>query len=106
MFTVKDGNDEIVEFVLGDGDHKIITGLLCGKSYTVSEDTNWSWRYKAENNNVPVLVGTVHGIQNSDPGKCSETVTITNKLDNNKWLTDEKIKTNKFTSGLDVATGS
>ena len=106
VFTVKDGNDEIVEFVLGNGDSKTITGLLCGKTYTVSEDTNWSWRYTADNSDVPVLVGKDHGISNTEVKTCKTEVTVNNSLTEDKWLTDEKIIPNTFTSVLDVATGS
>ena len=108
VFTVTDneGNKEIVEFVLKKDESKKITGLLCGKEYTVSEDTNWSWRYKATSNGTFKVSGNKHDISNDPVDTCHLSETVTNELKSDKWLTDEKIKTNTFKSGLDVATGS
>lgn len=50
-----------------------ITGIPAGVHYTITEDSNWSWRYNAQE---------VTGVLN--PG--SNSVTITNRRINSKWL--------------------
>ena len=50
IFTVSGGLGEF-QVVLPKGESNVIvTGLLCGQDYTVTEDTNWTWRWKANVN--------------------------------------------------------
>lgn len=75
--------------IVGAGSRTIV-GLPVG-TYTVSEDTHhWSWRYTLEEstNNPAVL-----SAKNS-----TATVTMTNKLNNEFWLSDEAVATNVFDS--------
>lgn len=74
--------------IVGAGSRTIV-GLPVG-SYTVSEDTNWSWRYTLEEstNNTAVL-----SAKNS-----TATVTMTNRLNNEFWLSDEAVAKNVFNS--------
>lgn len=74
--------------IVGAGSRTIV-GLPVG-TYTVSEDTHWSWRYTLEEstNNPAVL-----SAKNS-----TATVTMTNRLDNEFWLSDEAVATNVFNS--------
>ena len=74
--------------IVGAGSRTIV-GLPVG-SYTVIEDTNWSWRYTLEEstNNTAVL-----SAENS-----TATVTMTNRLNNEFWLSDEAVATNVFNS--------
>lgn len=74
--------------IVGVGSRTIV-GLPVG-SYTVSEDTYWSWRYKLDGstNNTAVL----------SAGNSTATVTMTNKLNNEFWLSDEAVATNVFNS--------
>lgn len=51
-----------------------IKGIPAGVHYTITEDSNWSWRYNAQEATTGVL----------NPG--SNFVTITNSRINNKWL--------------------
>lgn len=76
--------------IVGTGSRTIV-GLPVG-TYTVSEDTDthWSWRYTLEEstNNPAVL-----SADNS-----TATVTMTNELNNEFWLSDEAVATNVFDS--------
>lgn len=91
---ITDGEDTILSpadynvLIVGVGSRTIV-GLPVG-SYTVSEDTNWSWRYKLEEstNNTAVL-----SAENS-----TATVTMTNRLNNEFWLSDEAVAKNVFNS--------
>lgn len=62
-----------------------LTGLPVG-DYTVTEDTGWSWRYKSDNSKATTTLSSA---------KDNDSVTITNKLDDNRWLGDETFVINK-----------
>lgn len=62
-----------------------LTGLPVG-NYTVTEDTTWSWRYKSDNSKATTTLSSA---------KDNDSVTITNKLDDNRWLGDETFVINK-----------
>lgn len=62
-----------------------LTGLPVG-DYTVTEDTAWSWRYKSDNSKATTTLSSA---------KDYDSVTITNKLDDNRWLGDETFVINK-----------
>lgn len=62
-----------------------LTGLPVG-NYTVTEDTGWSWRYKSDNSKATTTLSSA---------KDNDSVTITNKLDDNRWLGDETFVINK-----------
>lgn len=68
---------------------RTIVGLPVG-DYTVSEDYHWSWRYTLEEstNNPAVLSAE----------SSTATVTMTNSLNNEFWLSDEAVATNVFDS--------
>ena len=89
VFTVK-GTDEHTKdvntqvIIKGDGS-VTLKDLPVGK-YTVTEDTNWSWRYNPTKNDQPV---------NAD-NTAQQTVTFVNSLDNNKWLSFLNRVTNVF----------
>ena len=78
----------LIDFIDGAGSRTIV-GLPVG-TYTVSEDTNWSWRYTLVGNND---VSAVLSAENS-----TATVTMTNSLDNEFWLSDEAVAKNVFNS--------
>lgn len=62
-----------------------LTGLPVG-DYTVTEDTAWSWRYKSDNSKATTTLSSARD---------NDSVTITNKLDDNRWLGDETFVINK-----------
>lgn len=94
-------NDSFIFNVVGDGNIKYeakvvingagsatLTGLPVG-NYTVTEDTAWSWRYKSDNSKATTTLSSA---------KDNDSVTITNKLDGNKYLGDEIYVINKCKS--------
>lgn len=76
--------------IVGAGSRTIV-GLPVG-TYTVSEDTHWSWRYTLEEstNNPAVAVLSAES--------STATVTMTNRLNNEFWLSDEAVAKNVFNS--------
>ncbi len=94
-------NDSFIFNVVGEGNIKYeakvvingagyatLTGLPVG-NYTVTEDTGWSWRYTCDSNTKSTVLSSA---------KDNDSVTITNKLDDNKYLGDETYVINKCES--------
>lgn len=91
VFDVKDSAGKVVTtIVLKDGEQKTITGLAVG-TYTVTEDTNWSWSYSivGDNNKTATLSGTTP----------SATVDVTNHYNSHNWLTSIADVINTWISG-------
>ena len=76
--------------IVGAGSRTIV-GLPVG-SYTVRENTDWSWRYE--------LVEGQNGVLATLPAESPEEaiVTMTNRLNNEFWLSDEATAKNVFNS--------
>lgn len=94
-------NDSFIFNVVGEGNIKYeakvvingagsatLTGLPVG-NYTVTEDTGWSWRYTCDSSTKSTVLSSA---------KDNDSVTITNKLDGNKYLGDETYVINKCKS--------
>lgn len=94
-------NDSFIFNVVGEGNIKYeakvvingagsatLTGLPVG-SYTVTEDIGWSWRYTCDSSTKSTVLSSA---------KANDSVTITNKLDDNKYLGDETYVINKCKS--------
>ena len=94
-------NDSFIFNVVGDGNIKYeakvvingagsatLTGLPVG-NYTVTEDTGWSWRYTCDGSTKSTDLSSANA---------NDSVTITNKLDGNKYLGDETYVINKCKS--------
>lgn len=64
-----------------------IKGLKVGTTYTITEDTGWSWRYTPEAN------GQEHTMV---ADKTQNTVTFTNERKEDKWLNGCSIKVNNW----------
>lgn len=91
VFDVKDSTGKLVTtIVLKAGGEKTITGLAVG-TYTVTEDTNWSWSYSivGDNNKTATLSGTTP----------SATVDVTNHYNSHNWLTSIADVINTWISG-------
>lgn len=91
VFDVKDSTGKVVTtVVLKDGEQKTITGLAVG-TYTVIEDTNWSWSYSivGDNNRQAALSSTMPGT----------TVDVTNHYNSHNWLTSIADVINTWISG-------
>ena len=91
VFDVKDSAGKVVTtIVLKAGGEKTITGLAVG-TYTVTEDTNWSWSYSivGDNNQTATLSSTMP----------SATVAVTNHYNSHNWLTSIADVINTWISG-------
>lgn len=73
--------------ITGNGS-AILTGLPIG-DYTVTEDTNWSWRYTCDSSSASTTLSA---------SKDNDRLTITNKLTENNWLGNETFVINKCES--------
>lgn len=87
MFEVttkdKDGKDIVVTTVIIHGSGSVtLKDLTIGKEYTVTEKTDWSWRYEPEK----VGTNTTPESQKIIIETTGNKVTFTNKRTNNKWL--------------------
>ena len=94
VFDVKDSTGKVVTtIVLKDGERKTITGLAVG-TYTVTEDTNWSWSYSivGDNNKTATLSSTT----------TSATVDVTNHYNSHNWLTSIADVINKWVSATEI----
>ena len=88
VFTVKNkANETISTIVLKNGETKTIKGLPVG-TYTVAEDTAWSWQYKAEN-----------ATQTVTPDGAEAAVTFTNTYKGTNWLTSIAKVINTWVNG-------
>ena len=68
-----------------------------GKTYTLTEDQSWSWRYEANEDTFTVAHNGGHAeISNEKVENCICSVTVTNSIKNEQWLTDDKIVTNRY----------
>lgn len=91
VFTVKnEANETISTIVLKNGETKTIKGLPVG-TYTVTEDTAWSWQYKAEN-----------ATQTVTPNGAEAAVTFTNAYKGTNWLTSIADVINKWVSATEI----
>lgn len=91
VFDVKDSAGKVVTtIVLKAGGEKTITGLAVG-TYTVTEDTNWSWSYSivGDNNKTATLSGTMPSAE----------VAVTNHYNSHNWLTSIADVINTWISG-------
>ena len=75
--------------VIQGGGSVTLKGLKVG-TYTVKEDTTWSWRYETTN-------GTQTATLSAD--RDSDEVTVTNTLKNDKWVTTDVYCKNEFKNG-------
>ena len=94
VFDVKDSTGKVVTtIVLKNNESKTITGLAVG-TYTVTEDTNWSWSYSivGDNNKTAALSGTTP----------SATVAVTNHYNSHNWLTSIADVINKWVSATEI----
>lgn len=73
--------------ITGNG-RATLTGLPIG-DYTVTEDTGWSWRYTCDSSTKSTVLSSANA---------NDSVTITNKLGDNKYLGDETFVINKCES--------
>lgn len=93
VFDVKDSTGKVVTtIVLKNNESKTITGLAVG-TYTVTEDTNWSWSYTPDNGSKAVTLSST--TPNGEAG-------ITNTAKENHWLTSIADVINKWVSATQI----
>ena len=87
VFTVQrnDSTDAPIEVVIKGANSKTIKGLPSG-TYTVTEKTDWSWRYNAEGGNQQTVT----------PRDATAEVTFNNTLTEQKWLNGYAYQANDF----------
>lgn len=83
------GPDFSKRVVINGNDSVTIKGLKVGE-YTVTEVTDWSWRYKPENN------VSAQKIELKPRGVGENKVTFTNARTKDKWLGGDAYEQNKF----------
>ena len=94
VFNVKDKDGNLVTtVVLKANTSTTITGLAVG-DYTVVEDTNWSWSYKAEGDGTAKVT-----LDKDNPDGEAK---ITNTAKENHWLTSIVDVINKWTSSTTI----
>lgn len=91
VFDVKDSTGKLVTtIVLKNNERKTITGLAVG-TYTVTEDTKWSWSYS--------IVGGNNKQATLSSAAPSSTVDVTNNYNSHNWLTSIADVINTWISG-------
>ena len=98
VFTVSGGglNGQTIEVVIHGNSFVTIKDLPAG-SYTVTENTDWSWRYTPASNNPQTT--TVKG-------GATETVTFTNSRDKVKWLDGNTYCDNRWSTKTSIKPGN
>ena len=76
VFTVTDNAGFSIDVVIHGSDSVTIKGLKVGTTYTVTEKTGWTWRYTTDDSEQKITLNAT-----------GNTITFTNKLTKNKWLT-------------------
>lgn len=87
VFNVTGPNGFSMQVVIEGNGSTTIKGLPAG-TYTVKEDTSWSWRYETAN---PTQTVTAGDIKNGEA-----TVTFVNTRDNKQWLNGSAYCKNDF----------
>lgn len=87
VFNVTGPNGFSMQVVIEGNGSTTIKGLPAG-TYTVTEDTSWSWRYETDN---PTQTVTANDIK-----KGEATVTFVNTRDNEQWLNGSAYCKNDF----------
>lgn len=89
VFHVKGKNNHVdMQVVITGADKQVIKNLPVGE-YTITEDTNWSWKYTPVDNNQSVME------ENIQDGVA--TVTFKNENKGTNWLTSLAKALNKWT---------
>ena len=100
IFSLSTGDNKAMatQFTLSPKDGKDSTtvhGLVCGKNYTLTEDTEWAWRYTASSKGS-VKPGEHPEISKEKPTIASAEVSFTNTLTNSFWFDAASFVSNLF----------
>ena len=91
VFTVT-GDGTSIDVVIHGNGRVVIKGLKVGTTYTVTEKT-WTWRY------TTALTSPTSGSIQLVDGEGNNTITFTNTLTKNKWLTGGAYCDNRWAGG-------
>ena len=91
LFTLYQDGKEYATFTLTNGGEATFKNLEAGHSYSVEEDTGWSWRYTPQGG-ASKTVDTTTLVNNT------ATVAFTNTRTNNNWLSQDASAENDFGS--------
>ena len=91
LFTLYQDGNEYATFTLTNGGEATFKNLEAGHSYSVEEDTGWSWRYTPQGG-ASKTVDTTTLVNNT------ATVAFTNTRTNNNWLSQDASAENDFGS--------
>ena len=94
IITVTDSDGNLVaRFALQNNSSVTIDGLTVDEEYTITEENDWTWRYKDQ-------AQKTHRITPPDSeGNSTNSVTITNSNPNPYWLGGDNYKVNTFGTG-------
>ena len=95
IFTITGPNGYSQRVVINGNGSVTIKGLKAGTTYTVTEDSGWSWRYKDASGAQTVTL---------EPGMVNN-VAYTNQRNNPKWLGGDAYSRNIFGT-LDTVSGN
>lgn len=91
VFTITCDDIIIQRVVVPANGSVTINGLKVGSTYTVTEETSWSWRYtvtEADNNPITLVADGTKNV-----------VTFQNTINDSKWLTGDSYAKNIFQDG-------
>ena len=100
IFNLSTGDNKAMatQFTLSPETGKSSTtvhSLVCGKNYTLTEDTLWAWRYTASSKGS-VTPGTHDAISKTAPTIDPAEVSFTNTLENSFWFDAASFVSNLF----------
>lgn len=97
VFTVNKDDVKYTEVTIVGADSVTIAELPVG-TYSITEDTGWSWRYKD-----PAYTNNGVELSASNP---TGTITCTNTKGNDQWLNDYAVKSNTYQTGTAATDGN
>ena len=86
LFHIEGSNVDLT-VAIAAGEHVTIYGLTVGETYTVTELTDWSWRYEAT---------AVSQQKELSADATGNVLTFTNKLAVDRWLSGDHFNENQF----------
>lgn len=99
-----DGNAMTLNVTVHGNNSVTIDGLVVGNQYTVTEQTDWSWRYKYISYTTTLVNETVTNGAKITLNATGNTITFTNNRDKIYWLDGDSWCDNRFAGVSSSAT--
>ena len=96
VFEVKKDGQPYTEVTVEGGKSVTLHELPVG-TYTITEKTDWSWRYTPSYDKTQVTLNS---------GNAADTITCTNTSKTDKWLNDYAVKSNTYQTGTPATDGN